>query len=583
MAELLDLAFNPILDDGKVTGVSVFGKDITERKAAEKALREAEKKYRDIFDGALEGMFQTTHEGRSLTANPALAEMLGYDSPEEFLSMVSKTAHDVWADPNERAKYLREVEEHGDVLGFESQFKRKDGSNIWVSLNARRVLGADGQLLYLEGFMQDITERKETETALRESLDTLQEAQIIGILGNYALDVSSGEWTSSPVMDEIFGIDRQYKRSVEGWLALIHPEDRAMMTAYLAGEVLGKGRPFDKEYRIVRQADGAERWVHGRGRLEFNAHGQPLKMRGIIQDITERKLSEIQLRDSEERYRATFEQAAVGIVHTSFEGTVLRCNPRFAEIVGYPPEEIPGMTVQQLTAPEDIAESIEVLQQQPGRAARTARLEKRFVRKDGSLTWAKLAISIQRDGEGRALHFMTFVEDIDASKAAQELLATAQEAVWASEERYRTVFQTSPDLSISTVWTMGHISMPMTHTSISWGSSAKKSLGERRGNSTSGQILAIGRILSRRCARTPIAGISRPGLEGRTARYSRGSYRHRPLRLTALPASYPSRGMSPRSKRRKNGWPRPRRRCKPTRNATAPSSRPVSIASRSAI
>ena len=77
-------------------------------------------------------------------------------------------------------------------------------------------------------------------------------------------------------------------------------------------------------------------------------------MRGIIQDITERKLSEIQLRDSEERYRATFEQAAVGIVHTSFEGTVLRCNPRFAEIVGYSPEEIPGMTVQQLTAPEDI-------------------------------------------------------------------------------------------------------------------------------------------------------------------------------------------------------------------------------------
>jgi diguanylate cyclase (GGDEF)-like protein/PAS domain S-box-containing protein len=442
----LDLALSPILDEGKVTGVSVFGKDITERKATEKALQDAEKKYRDIFDGALEGMFQSTHDGRPLTANPALAKMLGYDSPEEFLSMVSNTAHDVWADPNERAKYLREAEEHGDVLGFESQFKRKDGSNIWVSLNGRKVLGADGQLLYLEGFMQDITERKETETALRESLDTLQEAQIIGILGNYALDVSSGEWTSSPVMDEIFGIDRQYKRSVEGWLALIHPEDRAMMTAYLAGEVLGKGRPFDKEYRIVRQADGAERWVHGRGRLEFNAHGQPLRMRGIIQDITERKLSEIQLRDSEERYRATFEQAAVGIVHTSFEGTVLRCNPRFAEIVGYSPEEIPGMTVQQLTAPEDIAESIEVLQQQPGRAARTARLEKRFVRKDGSLTWAKLAISIQRDGEGRALHFMTFVEDINASKAAQELLATAQEAVWASEERYRTVFQTSPDL-----------------------------------------------------------------------------------------------------------------------------------------
>jgi diguanylate cyclase (GGDEF)-like protein/PAS domain S-box-containing protein len=443
---ILDLALSPILVDGQVTGVSVFGKDITERKTAESALQEAEKKYRDIFDGALEGIFQTSPEGKPLTANPALARILGYESPDEILSTVSDVAQDMWAHPNDRADFLRQLEEHAIVQGLECQFKRKDGVIIWASLNARKVCGADGRALHLEGFITDITERKRAEAAQRDSLDALKEAQIIGALGSYVLDIPSGVWASSDVLDEIFGIGKEYERTVAGWAALIHPDDRTMMTAYFADDVLGKGKAFNKEYRIVRQTDGAERWVHGMGKLEFDAQGNPLKMRGIIKDITERKQAEIQLRDSEERYRATFEQAAVGIVHASFEGQFLRCNKRFAAIVGYLPEEVLGLTIQQVTAPEDIPATSRVLERVLNGASATESLEKRYVRKDGSLTWAKLTISIQRDGEGRALHFIALVEDINASKAAQELLATAQEAVWASEERYRTVFQTSPDL-----------------------------------------------------------------------------------------------------------------------------------------
>jgi diguanylate cyclase (GGDEF)-like protein/PAS domain S-box-containing protein len=162
-------------------------------------------------------------------------------------------------------------------------------------------------------------------------------------------------------------------------------------------------------------------------------------------DITERKRAEKQLRDSEERYRATFDQAAIGIVHTSFEGPILRCNARFAEILGYTPDEIRGMTFQQITLPEDLPESLAILKRLSTGEIGSASWEKRYLRKDGSVTWAKLAVSIQRDGEGRPLHYLGMVEDINALKAAEARLAASTEALQVSESRYSTVFETSSD------------------------------------------------------------------------------------------------------------------------------------------
>jgi diguanylate cyclase (GGDEF)-like protein/PAS domain S-box-containing protein len=449
----VSLSISPIRNSaGEVTGASAIARDISQRKQAERALREAEKKYRDIFEEALEGMCQTTIEGRFLTANPAVARMLGYDSPEELISMVTDLAWDVWVNPDERMKYLRLLEENGSVRSFECQFKRKDGRHIWVSMNDRLVCGADGRSLYLEGFMEDIRERKRAEAALRDSLNSLQESQAIGGLGSYVLDIGTGVWTSSDVLDEILGIGKEYERTVAGWTTLIHPDDRAMMAAYFAEEVASKSRNFDKEYRIIRQTDQAERWVHGIGRLEFGGKGQPVKMHGVIKDITERKLSEMQLRDSEERYRATFEQAAVGIVHASLEGRYLRCNARFAEIIGYAQEEVPGLSFQQITAAEDQESSLTMHKSLLEGAAENRSVEKRYVRKDGSLVWVRVTLSPQCDGEGRVLYFIAIVEDIQARKEAEERLRRATDALRLSEVRYRTVFQTSQDaISISSL------------------------------------------------------------------------------------------------------------------------------------
>jgi diguanylate cyclase (GGDEF)-like protein/PAS domain S-box-containing protein len=432
---------------GEVMGVSVIARDISEKKRIERALQDAEIKYRTIFDGALEGMFQATMDGRLLIANRAAARMLGYDSPDDLISSIKDLSHDVWANIQERSRYIRAVEENGAaaVLGFECQFKRKNGTLIWVSLNGRAVRGTNGQEPYYEGFISDITERKRAEETIRENVDLLTEAQRIGALGVYVLDVHAGQWTSSSVLDEIFGIGERYDRSVAGWVALLHPDDRAMMAAYFEHEVIGKRKGFDKEYRIVRQIDQEERWVHGMGKLEFDALEQPTKMRGIIKDITERKRAELQLRDNEERYRDTFEQAGVGILHTSLEGRILHCNERFAEIIGYPLEEVCRLTFQQITPAEDLGESVGVLKQMQTGSSMTPSWEKRYVRKDGSLTWIRLTVSTRRDSEGRALHFISVVEDINARKAAERRLAEAQVALRVSEERYRTAFQTSID------------------------------------------------------------------------------------------------------------------------------------------
>ena len=156
------------------------------------------------------------------------------------------------------------------------------------------------------------------EDVLRESEELLRETQIISGLGTYVLYIPTGMWKSSNVLDKLFGINEAYERSIEGWAALLHPDDRTMMVDYFRNEVLGQGKAFDKEYRIIRHDDQAERWLHGLGKLDFDAQGRPLKMFGTIQDITKRKKSEEQIHKSmlqlEEKELAKTRFLAAGVM-----------------------------------------------------------------------------------------------------------------------------------------------------------------------------------------------------------------------------------------------------------------------------
>ncbi len=145
---------------GAPLGVLGIYRDITERKRAEEALRQAEEQYRSIFENAVEGMFQTTPAGAILSANPAFAHMLGYESPEELKAQVTDVGTQLHVNPHRRAEIIDLLHAQGTVRGVEAQLYRKNGSTLWVSFSIRAVHDAHGTLLYYEGYAEDITQRR---------------------------------------------------------------------------------------------------------------------------------------------------------------------------------------------------------------------------------------------------------------------------------------------------------------------------------------------------------------------------------------------------------------------------------------
>ncbi len=150
------------------------GIDITERKQAEEALKQAEANYRSIFENAVEGIFQTTPAGVYLSANPALARIYGYQSPEELIDNLTNIQEQLYVDPPRRQEFVRLLEEQGAIVGFESQIRRLDGRLTWISENAFAVRDETGNLLHYEGTVEDINERKKAEEALQNAMEKLE-------------------------------------------------------------------------------------------------------------------------------------------------------------------------------------------------------------------------------------------------------------------------------------------------------------------------------------------------------------------------------------------------------------------------
>lgn len=179
-----------------------------------------------------------------------------------------------------------------------------------LTINEERKFN-EGELELLKGIANQsalaihnarlLSEHKKAEKALRESEYMLKESQKIAKLGQYTFDAKSGSWNSSEILNDIFGISENYKKSINGWLEIIYPDDRQMMKTYLYNNILKEHQPFDKEYRIIRLNDGQERWVHGIGRLQFDDNGNVVQMLGTIQDITVRKVYESEIIAAKEK------------------------------------------------------------------------------------------------------------------------------------------------------------------------------------------------------------------------------------------------------------------------------------------
>jgi PAS domain S-box-containing protein len=151
-----------------------------ERERVEQTLRQVENRHRSIVDNAVEGFFQTLPSGGYVSVNPALARMYGYDVPADLIAGVGDIGHQVYVDPHRRAEFKRLMTEHGQVQGFEYQVYRKDGTKIWLSENARAVRDPSGVVLYYEGTVVDVTERKQLEDQLRQAQKMEAVGQLAG-------------------------------------------------------------------------------------------------------------------------------------------------------------------------------------------------------------------------------------------------------------------------------------------------------------------------------------------------------------------------------------------------------------------
>ena len=303
-----------------------------------------------------------------------------------------------------------------------------EGSKQWINNLKYAVKDSTGTVVGLFGVAHDISGHREVLEKLRESEELLREAQSIAGMGSYWVDVATGLWTSSDELDRLFGIDQDYERTVEGWAAVVHPDDRAMMVEYFAAEVVGHGKPFDKEYRIVRHSDGVVRWVHGLGRLEFDAEGRPVKMLGTIRDVTGRKENEIALRHSEESLREAEAIAGLCSYVLNIGTGIWEGSENLEAILGIDaahPRTVEGWTA--LLHPDDRARMAGSLGEEIARRRTSSTYDYRIVRPlDGAVRWLRGKSRIEYSADGKPTVLRGTIQDITESKLAEIALGDSQ-------------------------------------------------------------------------------------------------------------------------------------------------------------
>ncbi|GAB4279696.1 MAG: hypothetical protein Fur0025_07090 [Oscillatoriaceae cyanobacterium] len=197
--------------------VAQLREEIVYREQTEEALRQAEEKYRSIFENAVMGIFQTTPDGEYLNANPALARIYGYDSPEDMIGSLNDIGSQLYVEQNRRTEFIAAIDKYDLVADFESRVYRKDGRIIWIAENARAVRAPNGEVLYYEGTVEDITKRKQVEGALRRSEERLREKALREAVLNHlteqirqSLDLDTILETTVQQIRDLLQIDRCY-------------------------------------------------------------------------------------------------------------------------------------------------------------------------------------------------------------------------------------------------------------------------------------------------------------------------------------------------------------------------------------
>lgn len=399
--------------------------DITNRKLISEATQKKASLFKTLAEVAPVGIFHTDNTGYTTYVNPSWCRITGLTDKEALGNNWLKAVHE--ADQIQIKKTWKDAVKNKDRSISEYRFIRKDGSIAWVMGQAIPETDLNNQVLGYVGTITDITERKLLEEKQQEVQGFLEETQRIANIGTYKLDIASGTWSSSEVLNEIFGISTTVEKSIELWSAIVHPEWRKIMTDYFEKEVIGNKKQFNKEYKIIRINDQAERWVHGIGRLRFNSNNQPITMVGTIQDITQRKQLEIEIVQSKERAEASnasiknyLDNAPDGVFVVDEAGNYMEVNPAATTITGYSKEELLAFSIRDLTPPGSMDAAFNHFNTllQTG----SSKGDIQFIHKTGEIRW--YSVEAVKLSEHR---FLGFVKDITERKKGEAEIIISNE------------------------------------------------------------------------------------------------------------------------------------------------------------
>ncbi len=402
------------------------GIDISERKIAEE-------EYRTILRTAMDGFLMMDLQGNIIDVNDSICRLLGYQR-DELLTMC------VWdleakESPEEIRQRIERLLRDGSAR-FESSMRRRDGRIVDLEVSINHSPDKGGRLM---AFLRDITERTQAHEALRESEEKYR-----------ALIESTSDWIweidgngiyiyASPKITDILGYE---PAEVLGKTPfdLMPAKEAARLRPQVMATIAARGI-FQRIENIALHKDGRHIILETSGVPIFDESGQWQGYRGIDRDVTARKEAEVRLISSEERFRAIFERSGTGITVITMDRKILQVNAAFASFLGYTEDELRGMNVADISYPDDDALNLDQYRGMLQGRYDHFHMEKRYYRKDGSIVWGLLTVTLIHGADGRTEFIVGMTEDITGRKQAEQALAdmnrTLQERIDAEVAKNR--------------------------------------------------------------------------------------------------------------------------------------------------
>ena len=414
--------------------------DITERQRMEderriigEALAESERRYRRFFEEDLSGNFISTPEGRILVCNPSFARIFGYDSPAELQGLSVSAFHE---SPRERMTILELLKQKRRLINYKQKGHRKDGTPVYITSNIHGEFNEVDELVRIQGYVVDETERVRAEQSLRESTEQLRKVFEEGPVGMTVFNLNWDVIRANEAFCRMVGYSEDELKTI-ALRGLTHPDDAEMDEAQIR-ELLSGEIPSHRSERRYITKSGDIIWGLVTMSVVHEGDGTPLYGIGIIEDITARKKGEQELEQSLSLLRATLESTADGILVVNDRGRIVVHNQKFVDMWGIPESafssrddrQVLFMVLEQLEDPDGFVQNINGLLAQPeSEVFDTIRF------KDGRV-YERYSKPQKIGGKtvGRVLSF----RNVTRREQAEERLRQ-------SEEKYRTLFEESKD------------------------------------------------------------------------------------------------------------------------------------------